>query len=414
MGEREGFVYLSHDNYALTLLGVAVVVVVARLAGALFRRIGQPPVIGEVIAGIALGPSLFGQHSTVLFPLDARPLLKILATLGLVTFMFFAGLEMDLRHLGGRYKTSTVVAVAGTAVPFALGTLLGLALYPTHGVADKVPFCLFMGAAMSITAFPVLARILVERGLYDTPLGVVTMAAAAGGDVLAWATVALVVVTVTSASVWHLPYVCILAVGFAFLMISVVRPRLARFGDRPLDVTGLSAIVAGVLFCSFVTSAIGIHEIFGAFLFGAVFPRGRLAEEVRDRLDAVAVLLLPVFFVFSGLSVDIRAVGWLGGWQLLLIIGVASAGKLLGAGLGARSQGVPARESLALAVLMNTRGLTELVVLGIGRELGVLDAELYTLLVLMAVVTTVATGPLLGLVRPDPNLGARPLHEADD
>jgi Kef-type K+ transport system membrane component KefB len=413
MDHPEGFVYLSHDDYALTLLGVAVVIVVARLAGALFRRIGQPPVIGEVVAGIALGPSLLGHYSAALFPLDSRPLLTILATLGLVTFMFFAGLEMDLRHLGGQYRTSTVVAVAGTVVPFAMGTFLGLALYPSHADDTKLTFCLFMGAAMSITAFPVLARILIERELYDTPLGVVTMAAAAIDDALTWATLALVVAIISSASILHLPYVCILAIGFAFLMVTVVRRQLARFGERPLDVTSLSGIVAGVLLCSFVTSAIGIHGIFGAFLFGAVFPRGRLAAEVRDRLDSVALLLLPVFFVVSGLAVNIRGVGWMGAWQLLLIIGVAVAGKLLGAGLAARSQGVPARESVALGVLMNTRGLTELVVLGIGRELGVLDDELFTLLVLMAVATTVATGPLLGIVRPDPSLGIRPLPEAD-
>jgi Kef-type K+ transport system membrane component KefB len=408
-----GFVLFHNDQYTVTLLGMAVVVMVARLAGALFRRIRQPPVIGEVIAGIALGPSLLGPYSTMLFPLQARPLLKILATLGLVTFMFFVGLEMDVRHLGGGgRRVSSGVAVAGTIVPFGLGMLLGLALYPIHRHAGLLPFCLFMGAAMSITAFPVLARILIERKLDDTPLGVVTMAAAAGDDVLTWATLALVVAIISSSGAWQLPYICALAIIFGAVMVKVVRPRLERFGDRSLDATSMSVIVAGVLVCSFITSAIGIHEIFGAFLLGAVFPRGRLAEEVRTQLDSVALILLPIFFVATGLGVDIGRIGLPGLWQLGLILLVACVGKLAGASLGARSQRLALRESVALGVLMNTRGLTELVVLGIGRDLGILDQQLFTLLVLMAVITTVATGPLLSVVRPDPFLG-RPRQSAD-
>jgi Kef-type K+ transport system membrane component KefB len=258
---------------------------------------------------------------------------------------------------------------------------------------------------MSITAFPVLARILIERKLYNTPLGVVTMAAAAGDDILTWATLALVVAIISSSGAWQLPYVCVLAIVFGVLMVKVVRPRLKRFGDRPLDATSMSVIVAAVLASSFITSAIGIHEIFGAFLLGAVFPRGRLAEEVRKQLDSVSLILLPVFFVATGLSVDIGGVGLQGLWQLSLILLVACVGKLAGACIGARSQRLALRESVALGVLMNTRGLTELVVLGIGRDLGILDQQLFTLLVVMAVITTVATGPLLRIVRPDPFLG---------
>lgn len=402
------FVFLRHDDYALTLLGVAVVVVVARLAGALFRRIGQPPVIGEVVAGIALGSALLGRYSTALFPVETRPLLRMLATAGLVTFMFFVGLEMDLRHLGARYRASTAVAVAGTIVPFAMGVVLGLVLHPTHDQAGLVAFCLFMGAAMSITAFPVLARILIECELYNTPLGVVAMAAAAGDDALTWATLALVVAVISAGGGWHLFYVCAEAAAFSVLMVKFVRARLAPFGDRPADGTSVSVVVAGLFACSFVTSAAGLHEIFGAFLFGAVFPRGRLADDLRGRLDSIVVVLLPVFFVTAGLGVDIVGVGWQGTWQLALILAVACAGKLLGAGLGARCMGIRGRESIALGVLMNTRGLTELVVLGLGRDLGVLDAPLYTLLVLMAVATTVATSPLLRIVRPDPTLGLGP------
>jgi Kef-type K+ transport system membrane component KefB len=403
-----GFVYLRHDSYALTLAGVAVVIVVARLAGALFRRIGQPPVIGEVVAGIALGPSLLGGWSNGLFPVGSRPLLRILAGLGLAVFMFLVGLELDLSLLGGgRRRISTAVAVLGTAVPFGLGMLLATVLHPRHGVGDFLPFALFIGAAMSTTAFPVLARILQERTLYDTPLGVLTMASAAGDDVMTWATLAVVVAIVASTGAWTLPYILALSVAFGLLMIVVVRPLLARYHDRPCGSGELAMVVAGLLACAFATSAIGIHEIFGAFLLGAVFPRGPLAEEIRGRLESVAGILLPVFFVTTGLNVDIGGIGLEGLWQLGLILVVACAGKVLGAGLGARSQGLPARESLALGVLMNTRGLTELVVLNIGRDLGVLDARLFTLLVVMAVLTTVATAPLLDVVAPDAWLGER-------
>jgi Kef-type K+ transport system membrane component KefB len=406
-----GFVYLRHDDVALTLLGVATVIVVARLAGALFSRIGQPPVIGEVVAGIALGPSLLGSWSNGLFPAEVRPLLRVLATLGLVVFMFLVGLEMDLRLLGGRRRRiSGMVAVAGTVVPFVLGVVLATVLHPSHPADDFVPFALFLGAAMSTTAFPVLARILQERRLYDTPLGVLTMASAAGDDVLTWAGLAVVVAIVASTGAWTLPYICALSLLFVLLMVLLVRPALARCRERPLGPGELALVVAGILACAFATAAIGVHEIFGAFLLGAVFPRGPLADQVRSRLEVVAVILLPVFFVTTGLNVDIGRVDAEGIWQLALILLVACAGKLLGAGLGARSQGLPARESAALGVLMNTRGLTELVVLNIGRELGVLDGPLFTLLVVMAVVTTVATAPLLSLVKPDPWLGEGDVH----
>ena len=406
MGRAVGFVFLRHDRFALTLLGVAVVIVVARLAGAAFRRMGQPPVIGEVVAGIALGPSVLGGWSNGLFPVETRPLLKIVATLGLVVFMFLVGLEMDLRLLGGRRRrVSTAVAVVGTAVPFGLGVLLASVLHPSHAVSDFVPFALFIGAAMSTTAFPVLARILQERRLYDTPLGAVTMASAAGDDVLTWAILAVVVAIVAATGAWTLPYICALALLFALVMLLLVRPALARYRDRPLSSGDLGLVVAALLAAAFATAAIGIHEIFGAFLLGAVFPRGPLAEEVRGRLESLAAILLPVFFVTTGLNVDVGRVGVEGIWQLALILLVACAGKVIGAGAGARWQGFAWRESLALGVLMNTRGLTELVVLNIGRDFGVLDGPLFTLLVIMAVVTTVATAPLLEVVKPDPWLG---------
>ncbi len=402
-----GFVYLRHDAAALTLLGVAVVVVVGRLAGHLFERIHQPPVIGQVVAGIALGPSVLGGWSNGLFPTQTKPLLGVLASLGLVVFMFLIGLEIDLTLLdGGHRRTSIVVAIWGTIVPFALGAALALALHPSHHEKDLLPFALFMGASMSITAFPVLARILQERRLYDTPLGVLAMAAAACDDVLTWATLALVVAIVAAAGMLVFPYICALTAAFAAVVVVVVRPRLARFADRDPGDTGLLLVVAGILLCAFATSTIGIHSIFGPFLLGAVFPRGTLGNIVRDRLEPVAAILLPVFFVTTGLNVDTGGIGLQGIWQFGLILLVACTGKIVGASVAARAQGMRGRDALGLGALMNTRGLTELVVLDIGRQLGVLDGPLFTLLVLMAVVTTVATAPLLDVIRPDPLMGA--------
>jgi Kef-type K+ transport system membrane component KefB len=400
------FVYLRYDQIQFILFGAATVVVVALLFGRLFQRMGQPPVIGEVIAGICLGPSLLGHFSTVLFPLESRPLLKLLSTLGVVTFMFLIGLELRLGHLKqGRKRVAAGVALLGTLIPFGLGLLMAFPLYASHNHARFLAFAVFMGAAMSITAFPVLARIMIEKKMYSTPLGVVTMACAAGDDVLTWATVAFVLAVMSSASGWDLPYICGAAAVFAVVMIKVLRPRLERFSDRSLDSTTLSAIVAALLLCAFATAALGLHEIFGAFLAGAIFPRGRLAEQVRDRVSSVALILLPMFFVVTGLNVHIGGVGGQGIWQLGLILVVACVGKLLGGVLGARASGLKMRESVALGVLMNTRGLTELIVLNIGLQAGVIDTRLFTLLVLMAVVTTVATGPLLDLIKPDPYLG---------
>ena len=404
-----GFVYLREDQFTYTLLGVAVVLLSARVVGRVFERLHQPRVIGEVLAGLLLGPSVLGHYSTVLYPVNDRPLLKMLSTLSLVVFMFLIGLELELDHVGTRgRRVATGVAVSGTVVPFGLGVVLALAL-PLPASTHFLAFALFMGAAMSITAFPVLARILVERKLYDRPLGALTMAAAAGDDILTWVTLAVVVGVVAASGWWDLPYICSLGTLFAVVMIKIVRPQLNRFKDSDLEASGLTLVILGIFISSFFTSAIGLHEIFGAFLMGAVFPRGRLARQLQDQLRPVGGVLLPIFFATTGLSVQIRTVGLSGLWMFGLILSVACAGKLLGTIAGSRPLGLGTRESVGLGVLMNTRGLTELVVLNIGLERHVIDGRLFTLLVMMAVVTTVATGPLLSLVKPDPELGMAPV-----
>jgi Kef-type K+ transport system membrane component KefB len=299
------------------------------------------------------------------------------------------------------------VSITGIAVPFVLGVGLAVVLRPSHPEGDDLPFVLFLGTAMAITAFPVLVRILQERGLQSRPLGLLATAAAAVDDVMAWIILALVVSLTTAEGGADLPVTIVLAVAFAAFMIVVVRRRLRRFADLDLSATLFSAALAAVFVSAFLTSTIGIHEIFGAFLFGLVFPRGRLADQVEQRLSTVALLLLPVFFVATGLNVNVTGIGVEGAWQLAAIVAVAFAGKFGGAYLGARLHGLHGRDALGVGALMNTRGLAELVVLNVGRDLGVIDDQLFTLLVVMAVVTTVATGPLLDWIRPDPELAGR-------
>ena len=381
-------------------------VVVAHLVGRLFGALRQPPVIGEVIAGIALGPTLLGHYSETMFPVEGRPLLKVVATLGLVTFMFLVGLELEVRHMAGRQRLAVSVSVMGQVLPFVLGVGLAAILYSSHRTGRFLPFALFMGSAMAITALPVLVRILREQDLHNKPLGVVVTACAVSDDLLTWTTLAAVVAIVSSSGGWDLPYIVATFCMFALIMFKVVGPWLQRFTDSPVTEGFLSMVMAGVLTCSFITSTIGVHEVFGAFLFGVVFPRGALSAEIHARLSTVAYFLLPVFFVASGLNVDLRSIDREGLWQLALILLVAFGGKVVGATVAARLNAVPRREALAIGVLMNTRGLTELVVLNIGLQLKVLDLELFSALVVMAVVTTVVTGPLLTLIKPDPYLGS--------
>lgn len=396
---------MNTDVYGLLLLDLAVILVAARAGAAVFARLRQPPVIGEVVVGILLGPTLLGELSATVFPLETRPLLKAFATIGVVVFMFVVGLEVDRGHLRSQARAAGAVSVGGMLVPFSLGVLLAPWLRSSHGDGDTA-FVLFMGVAMSITAFPVLVRILVDRGIDQRPLGVLVIGAAAVDDLVAWLLLAAVASIATADGGVGVSVVATvaLAVLFGLGMVAVVRPRLQPLADAQLGPVLLAMVLAGVFLSSFVTSAIGVHEIFGAFVLGLVFPRGALQGRLHERLEVVGVVFLPVFFVATGLTVDLSGVGMTGALQFLAIVAVAFGGKLGGAFLGARTQGLAARESLAVGALMNTRGLAELIVLTVGRQLGVIDDTLFSLLVLMAVVTTVATGPLLDLIRADPGL----------
>ncbi|WP_238423590.1 cation:proton antiporter [Gordonia sp. 'Campus'] len=410
---------MDKHTIAFLLLDVAIVIAAARVGGMIARACRQPAVVGEIAAGIALGPSLLGllpgNPDQWLFPADVRPLLGALAQIGLVLFMFIVGLELDMRLTRGRERAAASISACSIVLPFGLGAGLGVLLYPSHDTVggmeiERLGMVLFMGVAMSITAFPVLARILTDRGMMRTVPGVFSLAAAAVDDILAWTLLAFIIAIIQGGSPLEVARIIGLTLVYAAVMFGVVRPLLAKlvaWRDRAGRLTPdiLAVILIGLFLSSAATDVIGIHQIFGAFVFGAVMPKigaEQLHREILERLEQASVLLLlPMFFVVTGLSVDLAGIGLSGLGQLLLVLVVAIAGKFIGAYVGARASAIPTRQSAAIAVLMNTRGLTELVILAAGRELGVLSDELFAMLVVMALVTTILTEPLLRLVYPD-------------
>ncbi len=395
------------------LLTLAAVVIAGRVLGRVAAWMGQPPVIGEVLAGIALGPSLLGHvapHATAwLLPGSVAPYLGVIAQLGIILYMFLVGLELSGDLLRKRAGAAVATSHAGIVAPFALGTLLSLFLYPRFSTSDVAftTFALFMGVAMSITAFPVLARILTDRGMSRTELGVVALTCAAADDVTAWCLLALVV-GVAQARIGGALLVAGLALAFIAVMFFMVRPLarhlVARVDAGPIGRDAIAAALVAMLLASLATEAIGIHSIFGAFLFGAVIPHGsRLALMLRDKLEDVAtILLLPAFFALTGMRTEIGLIsGTTDSMICVLIIVVATIGKFGGSLAAARLTGMGWRDAASLGVLMNTRGLMELIVLNIGLDLGVISPTLFTMMVLMALVTTIATTPALHLIRPD-------------
>jgi Kef-type K+ transport system membrane component KefB len=390
------------------LLALTVIIITARLMGMLFKQIDQPPVIGEVLAGIMLGPSLFGrvapEAAAFVLAADTAPFLGIISQLGVILFMFLVGLELDLGVLRSRARTTIAISNAGIIVPFALGFALAWGIYDAYapeGVA-LTSFALFIGVSMSITAFPVLARILSDRNLQGTPLGVIALTCAAIDDASAWCLLAFVV-GVTQSTTGGAIVTIVLTAIYVALMLTVGRSLMQRLVPR-LDASirvgeqSLTIVLVAVLLSALATEFIGVHAIFGAFLLGAIIPhRSAIALHARERTEEVVrVLLLPAFFAFTGLRTQIGLLQTLEDWLMcLLIIVVATAGKFGGATLAARLSGLDWRTSSALGVLMNTRGLVELIVLNIGLDLGVLTPRLFAMLVLMAIVTTMMTSPML-------------------
>ncbi|MFG2981718.1 cation:proton antiporter [Streptomyces sp. NPDC048258] len=408
------------DVFTDLLLALPVVLVACQLAGRLFRRISQPGVIGEILAGILLGPSVLGlvwpTGYAVLMPQHLLGPLGILAQLGLIFFMFLVGLELDLRHVRDSARSLLLISHSGVAVPMLAGIVLAFAMYegfaPAHvGFAE---FALFFGVSMSITAFPVLARIVADRNLKGTLIGTTALAGAAISDITAWCLLAAVVAIVQQTSFTDVGLTVALTLVFILFMWRVVRPALLRSAqDSPQESSGatvrrlpdaavLSLLLCGIMVCALSTQWIGIHSIFGAFLLGAVMPRGLLTvQRSAFRIRGVTeVLLLPLFFVYSGLRTELNLLGtdwqqW--AWCLLLIV-VAVVVKWGSTTIVARATGFDWPSALSLGALMNCRGLTELIVLNVGLDLGVVSPALFTMFVLMALVSTVMTSPTLSAI----------------
>ncbi|MFG2168871.1 cation:proton antiporter [Micromonospora chersina] len=382
------------------LLDLALILLLSQVCGGIARRLGQPSVIGEVIGGILAGPTLLGTVSTTLFPMEVRPFLTALANVGVAVFMFLVGLELNQSTMREQGRIAVSVALSSIILPLSLGICLALFLVQRHAPEHRLGFLLFVGAAMSVTAFPVLARILTDRGLHRTTLGGLALACAAIDDVLAWSLLAVVVTIAGSGGAGQ--WLLLTIVPYLALMLGVVRPLLRRYLARVTTITPglLAKVFVGALLSGAATEWMGLHFLFGTFLFGVLIPREgtrRLRHGIVDSTERLnGALLLPVFFVVAGFKVDLStdADGLI---ELALILLVAITGKFGGAFLAARLNRLPKRQSAMLAILMNTRGLTEIIILMVGLQLGLLDTGLYSMLVVMAVVTTAMAGPLLHL-----------------
>jgi Kef-type K+ transport system membrane component KefB/nucleotide-binding universal stress UspA family protein len=400
------------STVVLVLFQVLLVIGLSRLVGFGFRWLRQPLVIGEIVAGIMLGPSLFGliapDVAAAVFPPETIPFLNVLSQVGLIFFMFLIGLELNPRYLKGQLETAVLISHVSIVVPFALGTLLALLLYPlvSNASVSFTAFALFLGAAMSITAFPVLARIITENNLQGSRLGTLALTCAAVDDVTAWCILALAIaVTRTNSIGAALPTIIesLVYIGFMLTVGRWFLKRLAAYHRRSGKLTQfvLAGIYMGVVASALITEIIGIHLIFGAFLIGVAMPKDNpgLTRELAEKTeDFVLTFLLPVFFAYSGLRTQVGLLNQPELWLLCgAVLAVAIGGKYIGTFAAARVAGMSNRESSALGWLMNTRGLTELIVLNIGLSLGVISPLLFTMLVIMALVTTFMTSPLLEL-----------------
>ena len=409
---REAFLKNVFHPLAILILQVIVIIFISRVFGILFHKISQPTVIGEIIAGIILGPSLVGflfpEFSAFLFPAGSLGNLQFLSQVGLILFMFFIGLELDWKVVKNQAHDAVVISHASIVFPYFLGMVLAYFLYLDYapGHISFLSFALFMGIAMSITAFPVLARVIQERNLAKTPLGIMAITCAAADDITAWCLLAVVVAIVKAGSFISALYSIGLAIGFVLVMTLVVQPFLNRLGKVYSERETINKTIVAISFLVLLGSAymaevIGIHALFGAFLAGVIMPpnfnfRRVMMEKVED---VSVVLLLPLFFVFTGLRTEIGLLKdanlW---WVCGVIVLTAVVGKFGGTAMAARMVGQSWKDSLSLGALMNTRGLMELIVLNIGYDLGVLTPEVFAMLVLMALITTFMTGPALDLI----------------
>jgi len=396
----------------LLLLQMSIVLLVAIVFGRIARQLGQPRVVGEMIGGILIGPSLFGRIAPKLFadlfPQSSLAQLELLSTVGLALFLFLIGLELDYEHLVRQRSTAIAAGGASILLPFAMAALLAHPLrvrFAPHGIGN-IPFVLFLGIAMSITAFPVLARIIEERNLQSTPLGVTAILCAAVQDVIAWSLLAIALALIGEAGgPSSLPIRLLGLAVYLLVMLGIIRPlarRLALRSHPELSFELLGVIVAGILLSAAATDKIGVHPLFGAFLAGVCFPRIKLWRvALRERLDMlVSVLLLPLFFALTGMRVRLDLLNDSAMWIWAgIVLAAAVFGKMGGAVMAARWTGQSWRNALALGALLNTRGLVELIVLNIAYNVGAFSPTLFTMMVLMALVTTMLTAPVLNLLK---------------
>lgn len=408
----ESFQTNLHHPLALLLAQIVTIIMAARFLGWICIKIKQPSVIGEMIAGIILGPSLLGMYfpefSAFLFPKESLGNLQFLSQIGLILFMYIVGMELDLSVLRKKAHDAVVISHASIIIPFALGIGLSYFIYQEFAPdgVQFTSFALFIAIAMSITAFPVLARIVQERNLQKTKLGTIVITCAAADDITAWCILAAVIAIVKAGSFASSIYVILMAIGYVFLMIKIVRPFLKRIGDLQAEKNTINKPMVAIFFLTLILSAyatevIGIHALFGAFMAGAIMPENaKFRSLFIDKVEDVAlVLLLPLFFVFTGLRTQIGLLNeghlWVTAGAIIL---VAVVGKFAGSALTAKFLGINWKESLTIGALMNTRGLMELIVLNIGYDLGVLSPEIFAMMVIMALFTTFMTGPALDLI----------------
>lgn len=393
------------------LLQLVLILVAARVCGALARRIGQPPVVGEMVAGLALGPSLLGLLApdvfAAIFPGRADGALSHLSLIGLVLFMLAVGAQFDPGHVSGKASAAVGITVASMGLPMIGGVLLAVPLYESLAPpgAARLPFALFLGASMAVTAFPVLARILTEQGLLQTRVGAIAIASAAVDDVAAWCLLALVAAIARGQGWVPAAIAAAQTLAFAAVMLTVGRRLLAialagarARGTIATPELGLIAIVA--VASAWLTELIGVHALFGAFIAGAALPRDEVFRNALSAsLSGLTAVLLPVYFAYTGLRAEVSLLSGGAMWMTMgLVLLVAVLGKFAGSALAARAGGLGWREALSIGALLNTRGLMELVIANVGLDLGIISPALFTMLVFMALVTTFAATPALALI----------------
>ena len=402
------------SHIVLVLAEVLIIIGLSRIVVQLFRFFNQPQVIGEIVSGIMLGPSLFGliapKWFAGIFPSETTPILNVLAQIGLLFFMFLIGLELNPNYIRKNIKAAIIISNVSVIVPYLLGITLAFWLYPLLSSPNVsfIAFAMFMGISLSITAFPVLARIIAENNLHNSLLGTLALICAAVDDVTAWCLLAMTIAVTKSHSIVGAFPTILYSVIYVLLMITVGRFLLGKFAllyqqKGKLTQSMLAILYGAVILSGLITEAIGIHLIFGAFLIGVVLPKkGNLVKEIAEKTeDFVLVFLLPIFFTYSGLRTQIGLLNNINAWLIcIIVIIVAIIGKYAGTFVAARISGLSIRDSSALGCLMNTRGLTELIALNIGLSLGIISPLLFTILVIMALVTTFMSSPLLEWIYP--------------